>query len=118
MQNLHVIQGRPVWSSQFLIACFNASGRFSAIKYRFTEDGTACTAVTTELKTGELIEGTTITMHMAELEGWLTKKGSKWQTMPQQMLRYRAAVFLIRAVAPEISLGLFTADEINDIGKN
>src|SRR5690606_26673763 len=35
MQNLHVIQGRPSWSSQFLISCFNTCGRFSAIRYEW-----------------------------------------------------------------------------------
>src|SRR5690606_18263302 len=35
MQNLHVIQGRPSWSSQFLIATFNTCGRFSALRYEW-----------------------------------------------------------------------------------
>lgn len=118
MQNLHVIHGRPGWSAQFLIATFNASGRFTAIKYRFNDDRTACKAVTTEKETGEVLEGTEITMAMADAEGWSKKAGSKWKTMPEQMLCYRAAAFLIRAVAPEIGLGLYTADELKDISKD
>ena len=35
--------------------------------------------------------------------------------MPDQMLRYRAAAWLIRTTAPEISMGLQTADEIIDV---
>jgi len=35
MQNLYVVHGRPAWSAQFLIACFNQCGRFSAIRYRW-----------------------------------------------------------------------------------
>lgn len=115
MQNLHVIHGKPGWSAQFLIATFNSCGRFTAIKYRFTEDKSACTAYTTELATGEVMDGTTITLEMAKAEGWSTKSGSKWKTMSEQMLRYRAATFLIRSVAPEIGLGLYTADELQDI---
>lgn len=34
--------------------------------------------------------------------------------MPQLMMQYRAAAFLIRTVAPEISMGLHTAEEIED----
>jgi hypothetical protein len=52
---------------------------------------------------------------MAKNEGWSTKSGSKWKTMPELMLRYRAAAFLIRTTAPEIGLGLYTTDELKDI---
>jgi hypothetical protein len=51
---------------------------------------------------------------MAKAEGWYAKNGSKWQTMPEQMLRYRAASFFVRAYAPELSLGLATREEIED----
>ena len=118
MQNLYVVHGNPGWSSKFLIACFNSCGRFSAIKYRFTGDkgkpSWGCIAYATELSTGEEIEGTEITLAMAKAEGWSEKKGSKWKTMPEQMLRYRAASFLIRTTAPEIGMGLMTDDEIRD----
>lgn len=119
MQNLYIVHGKPGWSAQFLIACFNSCGRFSAIKYRFSgEPGTikrSCVAMTTEHATGEVLEGTEITMEMAKAEGWSTKAGSKWITMPDQMLRYRAATFLIRSTAPEIGMGLYTAEELHDI---
>jgi hypothetical protein len=34
--------------------------------------------------------------------------------MPQQMLMYRAASWFIRAYAPEIAMGLHTAEELHD----
>jgi hypothetical protein len=118
MQNLYIVHGRPGWSSQFLIATINASGRFSSMRFRFVgEKGKAtygCFAVATELATGEVLEGSTITMAMAEKEGWSTKNGSKWLTMPEQMLRYRAASFFVRVFCPELSMGLHSADEIED----
>lgn len=122
MNNMHIIHGKPGFSSQFLIATFNASGRYSSIKYKMTgKKGTptfGCIAYTTELATGDVIEGPEITMKMADDEGWINKNGSKWRTMPEQMLRYRAAAFLIRTTAPEISLGFQTKDELEDIGTN
>jgi hypothetical protein len=54
-------------------------------------------------------------MQMAESEGWTKKNGSKWRTMPNQMLRYRAAAFWQRVYCPEISMGLMTAEEAEDI---
>lgn len=118
MQNLYVVHGKPGWSATFLIACFNSCGRFSAIKYDFTgevgSENWGCSAYTMELATGEKIVGTKITLGMAKKEGWYSKAGSKWQTMPEQMMRYRAATFLIRSTAPEIGMGLMTKDEIYD----
>ncbi len=117
MQNLYVVHGNPGWSSQYLIASFNANGRFSAIKYRFSGEGDdyGCSAYCTEIATGEEISGTKITMAMAKAEGWVNKNGSKWKTMPEQMFRYRSAAFLIRATAPEIAMGLLTKEELEDI---
>lgn len=34
MQNLHIIHGRPSWSSQFIIGLVNGCGRFSPVAVR------------------------------------------------------------------------------------
>ena len=117
MQNLSVIQGKPSWDSKFLIALINASGKFD-IELQYEEekdkDGNpyACTAWTT--KGGRRIDGMKVTMDIARAEGWLTKNGSKWKTMPQLMLRYRAASFFSRLNCPEISLGMYSSEELLD----
>src|SRR5690606_41650747 len=59
-----------------------------------------CTAWAIEARTGERLESAEISMEMAVKEGWYQKNGSKWQTMPEQMLRYRAASFFGRIYAP------------------
>ena len=118
MQNMYVVYGNPSWSSKFLIACFNSCGRFSSIKYEFFgtpgQDNYGCRAWATEFATGERVQSIDVTIGLAKAEGWMGKKGSKWQTMPQLMLQYRAAAFLIRTCAPEISMGLSTAEEMAD----
>lgn len=125
MQSLYIVHGKPSFSSAFLIACFNRCGRFSTIRYRMQgtkgKDNWGCVAYSTELATGELVEGVEVTIGMAKAEGWWSKKDrngnetSKWQTMPELMLRYRAATFLIRSVAPDIALGFPTTEEAIDI---
>jgi hypothetical protein len=119
MQNLYVVQGKPGWSGQFLIATFNQCGRFSAMRFEWKgENGKAdwgCRAYATEKETGEVIRGAWVTWKMVEAEGWSKKSGSKWLTMPEQMFHYRAAAFLVRAYAPEIAMGLQTIEEINDV---
>ncbi|WOB46312.1 hypothetical protein NX757_07240 [Veillonella atypica] len=122
MQNLYIVYGNPGWSSKFLIATFNQCGRFEAIKYKETgkkgTDSQGVIAYTREKGSDEIIQGPEVTILIAKQEGWYDKKGSKWKTMPDQMLRYRAAAWLIRTTAPEISMGLQTTDEIIDVEGN
>lgn len=146
MQNLVIVQGRPSWSSAFLISSVNSSGRFEPMKYRITNkgklgkvdyvdyewngkqkaavnktfdgskiDNIECVAYTKSKGSDEVLESSPISIEMAIKEGWYTKAGSKWQTMPEQMLRYRAASFWTRAYAPEISMGMHTVEEMQDI---
>ncbi|NWK73158.1 recombinase RecT [Acinetobacter sp. SwsAc6] len=145
MQNLYLVDGRPSWSSQFIIAAINSSGRYSPLRFDITggdeeieipyavtdwifnkdtrkkepveSNQTArvknykCVAWVIEKATGERLESTPITMEMAVKEGWYQKNGSKWQSMPEQMLRYRAASFFGRIYAPDLLMGLRSQDE-------
>lgn len=142
MQNLNVIQGRPSWSSPFIIASINSCGRFEPLvfetqnrgkknlQYEFwtgskaqnnrrketgtlTIDDVACRAVTRN-KDG-VLEGPWVSIEMAVHEGWYTKPDSKWKTMPDLMLRYRAAAFFGRLYCPDIMLGMQTTEEIHDV---
>jgi hypothetical protein len=114
MQNLNIIHGRPSWGSSFIIAAINGSGKFTAL--RFVGDLVkGIKAVCQEKATGELLEGPTVTMEMAKAEGWLDKAGSKWKTMPELMMRYRAAAFFGRLYAPEITMGMHSTEEVVDI---
>jgi hypothetical protein len=117
MQNLHIIHGRPSWSSQFIIGLINGCGRFSPLRYETNGKGDtlACTAVATELATGEELRGVEVSMAMAKREGWATKSGSKWQTMPELMIRYRAAAFWGRLYIPELLVGIQTQEEVLDV---
>jgi hypothetical protein len=118
MQNLHIIHGRPSWSSQFIIALINGCGRFEPLRYEMTGKGDdlACYAVAKEKATGKDLKGPTVSMTMAKREGWATKSGSKWQTMPELMIRYRAAAFWGRLFVPELLVGVTqTQEEVLDV---
>lgn len=118
MNSLDIIHGRPSWRAQFLIATVNSSGKFTPLRFKFTgKPGTkswGCIAYAKDKASGEVCEGAEITIDIAEKEGWASKTGSKWRTMPQQMLMYRAAAFWTRVYAPELSLGMHTAEEVID----
>ena len=118
MQNLYIVKGKPAWSGSFCITAVNGCGRFTPLEFVFTGTGDAdagCFARATRISDGVVCTGTTITMQMAKAEGWLDKSGSKWKTMPQQMLQYRAASFFARVFCPDILMGVQTADEIKDV---
>lgn len=117
MQNLHVIHGRPSWSSSFIIAAVSTCGRFSPLRFRMTGEGDdrQCVATATDLASGEVLEGPPSSIAMAKAEGWYGKNGSKWKTMPELMLRYRAAAFFGRLYAPDILNGMQAREEIEDV---
>ena len=117
MQHLHIIHGRPSWSSAFIIAMVNGCGRFTPLRFEVSGEGEslACYAVATDIKTDQELKGPTITMLMAKKEGWSTKNGSKWVTMPDLMIRYRAAAFWGRLFAGDLLVGLQTQEEVIDV---
>lgn len=137
--DIYVIDNRASFSSKFLIALVNRSGRFSRIQYEEGIDGEAdvtfsgwgeqrgqrktwkekvpnyfATASFTELASGEVFTSPRVDLRFAEKNGWVSKNGSKWQTMPEIMCRYRAASILIKSVCPEIVMGLEWADDLQD----
>ena len=141
MQNLYLIEGRPAWSSTFIIASINSCGRFGTLNFEFTELGNrdisyqeasgygknkqyfnktanidefSCVAWAIDKATGERVESSPITLELAIKEGWYFKNGSKWPTMPRQMAMYRAAAFFGRIYAPEVTMGIYTKDEVED----
>ena len=117
MQNLYMVHGNPGWSSKFLIATINTCGKFSPLRYEHENRETEkwrCRAFAKD-KTGETLYGAWVSIEMAKKEGWFGKSGSKWQTMPELMLQYRAAAFFQRTYAPEISMGMHTTEELFDI---
>lgn len=142
MQNLYIVEGRPSWSSQWIIAAINGCGRFSPLRFDIKPQGkktvehvsfewangertrkvskveiedVIAVAWALEKETGERLESPPVTIELAVKEGWYSKNGSKWQTMPEVMLRYRTASFFGKLYAPELLMGLQSAEEMHDI---
>ena len=118
MQNLYVVKGKPSWSGSFCAAAINGSGRFTPLDYVFIGDPAkpdGCYAQATRIANGKVCTSEIVTMAMANAEGWLSKPGSKWKTMPKQMMMYRAAAFFARAHCSDILLGLPTYEEVQDV---
>ncbi len=169
MQNLYIVEGRPSWSSQWIIAAINGCGRFSPLRFDIKQLGDkAVEAISYEWQDGAngrrqrvetrathkikdkrciawavekgveiptfrpedlrrssllelckeygvpVVESPAVTIEMAVQEGWYQKNGSKWKTMDEVMLRYRAASFFGKIYAPELLMGLTTVEEAQD----
>lgn len=117
MQNLDIIHGRPSFNSKFIIARLNTSGKFSPLRFEYSGDGDnrACIAVATDLRNNQELRGTSVSIAMAKKEGWYNKSGSKWPNMPDLMLMYRSATFFGRMYAPELTMGMQSTDEVQDV---
>jgi hypothetical protein len=117
-QSIYIIYGRPSFSTSFLVARLNQSGMIrGSLKTIISDDLQTCKCSAIDAETGEDNVGMSVTMKMAKDEGWIDKKGSKWVTMPELMLRKRAQSFFIKEFYPQVMFGLQTSEEAGDIGK-
>lgn len=121
MQNLYVVQGKPSWSGQACMSMIRAASEFKRVRPVYTgernTDSWGCYIQAMDRETGEIIKGTEVTIKMAKDEKWYDKAGSKWKTMPEQMLAYRAAAFFARVYIPNALMGAFIEGEVEDIAK-
>lgn len=117
MQNIHVVNGKAGFATQYMIARANASGIFKGrIDWRIDrsdDKNLSVTAYAILKETGQEVS-VTCDMAMATAEGWT--KNPKYRSMPEVMLRYRSAAFLVRFYAPDVMLGYQSTEEIEDVG--
>ena len=105
-QNIYFVGGKPGWAASYMIAKANQHGIFAEPIDWESEgkgDTLSVTAFVILARSGKR-RSVTLSMATAKAEGWT--KNSKYQTMPEQMLRYRTATFLIRLYCPEVMVGV------------
>jgi len=121
MQNLYVVLGKPSWSGQACTSLIIGTGRFKNVKHVYFgekgTDGRGCYLTGTRIEDGEKVDGPEATIKMAKEEGWYSKSGSKWKTMPELMLAYRASAFFARVHIPNALMGVSVEGEVEDIKK-
>lgn len=122
MQNLHIIQGKPSWSGAAVASLIKASPQFKNVELVYVgtpnADNWGAYVTAESTITGKTIKGGTVTLAIAKKEGWFQKAGSKWQTMPEIMLAYRAYAWFGRVHAPELLMGLQSSDEVEDVAQS
>ena len=116
MQNLNVIHGKPTWSAQFISSQIIGCGRFNNFDYVVSGEGASLSVYCEAIRVvdSKKVKGTTVSMKMAQQEGW-TLRNKKYQSMPEIMLKARAATFFGRQYIPDLLLGVQTSEEVVDI---
>lgn len=119
MQSGYVVYGQWAWLAVFYIACINTSEKFVPGSLNYVTGGEGpkswCKATAVSRLTGKIVEGSLVSLEMAKAEGWSEKPGSKWRTMPDHMLRFRAAAFFGKEHCSEKTLGMPMVEELHDI---
>lgn len=114
-QSIFIVYNKPSFETKFLVARLNQSGKIKGnLKTIFAEDRKSAYCEAIESATGENLRGMTYSMDMAKAEGLVDKNGSKWKTMPELMLTYRAQSNFINIYFPEVKFGMKTTEEIID----
>lgn len=111
-QEVTVINGRPGTSARFAISRANKSGLLQGPitwKSKGQDQALEVTASAVMRETGEVIS-TTVTMKEAQADGWT--RNPKYKSIPEQMLRWRAATRLINLYMPEVLFGLGVREEL------
>lgn len=109
LSHIHVIKGRPTISAEGQRALVLAAGHSIRVK-RLTPE--QCTLVGT--RAGES-EGTEVSYTLAEAKKAGIARGNNWQNHPTDMLLARASTRLCRAVFPDVTGGLASAEEVYDL---
>lgn len=118
MQNSQIVQGNFSWKGTACKAMIDGCGKYKNSRYvEVGERGTDSWGYYLEAteKKGDVVKGPVVDIAMAKAEGWYGKNGSKWRTMPELMLKYRAAAFFFRTECASLAMGFLTTEEQEDI---
>ena len=122
LQNTHIIHGKLGMSSTLVHSLVESRGGYK-IRYEVVETEEVIQGLGKNIRVrcwakdsdGERVDGPWVDLKMAQAEGWATKSGSKYKTMPELMLRYRASTFFARTICPEVLNGMHTVEEIQEM---
>jgi hypothetical protein len=116
MEHAYVVHGKVSVDGQLCKAIIDKSGLYKGdleLEYTGAGDTRKCTA-RAETIDGKVREAD-VSVALAKAEGWWSKKDSKWPTMTDQMLGYRAASFFVKRYHPALLGGAQTVEEMIDV---
>lgn len=119
MQNSQIVHGNFSWKGTACKAMIDSCGKYAQSRYvevgERGKDSWGYYLEAIDKTTGELVKGVTVTIEMAKKEGWYGKNGSKWVSMGELMLKYRASAFFMRTECASLAMGFLTSEEQEDV---
>lgn len=117
MNNLNIVKGKASWSGSFCRTLIEATGLYKDLDLvevgERGKDTWGYYAQAVKKSDGKIVKGATVTIAMAQAENWT--KNSKWKSMPELMLQYRAMAFFARVYASSAINGIQTVEEVEDV---
>jgi hypothetical protein len=123
LRKIQIIQGQPTLAAELMLALVKRSGLLDYISIE--GDETQCTVTMRRRGESSYVERFTMDQarKMRTSEWDENSKSSKqipladkfnWRTMPAVMLKWRAVSAACRTVFPDITLGIYTSEEMQD----
>lgn len=112
LSSFHVIQGRPTMSADLIVALVLNSGKCDYFKLVESTDIKA--TYKTHRKGDPDSEPTVLSFDIEKAKRMELASKNNWKKQPDTMLRHRAAAALAREVYPDVTLGLYTPDELSN----
>ena len=113
MQSMFVVHGRVGMSAAMAISLARKHNVWKSLRYKVEGKGESLSVTAIATMHDDTEVEATVTMQMANIAGWT--KSAIYKSIPEQMLKYRAATFLIRSNFPEVLFGMQTVEELNDV---
>ena len=113
MQSMFVVHGRVGMSAAMAISLARKHNVWKSLRYKVEGKGESLSVTAIATMHDDTEVEATVTMQMAIIAGWT--KSAIYKSIPDQMLKYRAATFLIRSNFPEVLFGMQTVEELNDV---
>ena len=110
LRNINIIQGKPCLASELQLTIFIKNG--GKVRWIESTDTKAVVELTHPNNPQNPHQGS-FTIEEARNAGLITK--DSWKKYPKAMLKARAISSGLRAIAPEIQMGLYDPDEIQPI---
>ena len=111
MRGFHFVKGRPVMSAQLMAALILRSGK--AEYWELTESSNKSATYATKRVGGRNEQKKTFTLEDARL-AQLIKQDGNWAKYPAAMCEARAGAALARIVYPDLLMGVYLPDELDD----
>lgn len=116
MEQLTIVRGKRSWSGQACGSIINNYPKFKDVELVYVgkegEDSWGAYVTAVRKDNGKTVKGTTVTIKMAKTEGWTNN--TKWISMPEQMLAYRAYAFFARVHCADALNGFMVEGESED----